>query len=191
MQSHDNCSPTVCLPLTRVEDSITILQKEVYGLGKENEMYNRIFGKFEETIEKLQILTESLHRLIVMHDERIKVTSDRVDVLRVDMKEELEDLEARLSEETQTLVRKIEGTEERILTKIGELKTEIDANKIRYESVDKAHSNKEEASADIISGLALRFEQWKWFIIGGIFVAGLAVGKANIIGSILSFFKLI
>lgn len=157
--------------MVALEDQVTVLEKEVYGLNKENEMQNRIFTKFEETLEKLQVLTETLHRLIVQHDERIKVTSDRVDALRVDMKEELKELEDKMHTENQMLCRKFTESETRILAKLEEFKTT------------------KESTGNVVAALALKFESWKYFILGGMFVAGVLLGKSSWFSALFSFFK--
>lgn len=157
---------------SEVAEVVAELEKEVFSLTKENELQNRVFSKFEETLEKIQILTETLHRLIVQHEERIRVNADSVETLRRDMSTEIKELEERLAHETNNLCVKIEKSEERILEKLAELRKEWN-DKIQKKTNDP------------LVQLASKFSSFKWFIFGGIFVAAYFMGHLNIIGLLI------
>ena len=154
--------------MVALEDQVTVLEKEIYGLNKENELQNRVFSKFEETLEKLQTLTEALHRLIIQHEERIKVTSENVVALRLEMKDELEELEKRLHAENANLCKKFTESEERILSKLSEL------------------SERKDSAGSMVAALAMKFDAYKYFILGGVFIAGLLLGKGNWISGLFT-----
>ena len=167
--------------IQQVAEQVAVLEKEVISLNKENELQNRIFSKFEETIEKLQLLTETMNRLIIQHEERIRVNSDSVEALREEMRDEIKDLETRLSQETNNLCQKIERSEERILAKLAELKKEWNAEQERQKNADEAAEKKYNKNTGgftlQLNTLADKFNKWRWFIAGGIFVFGWMTGK--------------
>ena len=157
--------------MSQMETQVNELEKEVYALGKESEIQTRMFVKFEETIEKLQDLTESMHRLITIHDERIRVNSELVNQIKAEMNNEIKELEGRITKENQLLSKKIDDSEARILHKQEEIR-------------------KKETFSEKVATLALRFESWKWFILGGAVVAGVLLEKSGFITGLLSIFKM-
>ena len=82
--------------IENLENRVHELGNVIAGLQKENEMQARVYVKFEETIDKLQDLTESMHRLISIHDERIRVTAQVVDSIKAEMNNEIKELEAKM-----------------------------------------------------------------------------------------------
>jgi oligoendopeptidase F len=166
---------------TEVQESVANLEREVYSLGKENEIQNRVFAKFEETLEKIQVLTETLHRLIVQHEERIKINAEAVEALRVEMRDEIKELEERISRENKNLCEKIEKSEERILAKILELKQEWDKE-------EKATTEKKATINEQVNQLMLKFASIKWFLLGSLLAGAYLLGHVNIISVILKLF---
>lgn len=152
---------------------ISTLEKDVGIIQKENEIQTRVFLKFEEAIEKMQDLTESMHRLVSLHDERINVQGKTVDsqartieLMEMKREKDLRDLEGRLS-------KRIDDTETRILEKIAELKTEKD------QAVEKK-ANDEKTS------WKTKLSSWKYFIIGGLLAVGIILGKTTLVSNIVS-----
>ena len=173
-----------------METQVNELEKEVYALGKESEIQTRMFVKFEETIEKLQDLTESMHRLITIHDERIRVNSELVNQIKAEMTNEIKELEGRITKENQLLSKKIDDSEARILQKLADLQREWKEEK-KQENLDKQEEiRKKETFSEKVATLALRFESWKWFILGGAVVAGVLLEKSGFITGLLSIFKM-
>ena len=176
---------------------LSISERDISVLQKENEIQARIFIKFETTIEKIQDLTESMHRLISIHDERIKFQEKIADDLkntassvasklaetakntaisleqetqsvRAEMKNEMKELEIRLTT-------KLEDTETRILEKISELQLEWKEEK---------KDNKNQSSS--IDGIKGKLLSYKWFVMGGLIVAGILLGKITAISNLIS-----
>jgi predicted RNase H-like nuclease (RuvC/YqgF family) len=140
-------------------DQISKNERDIAVIQKENELQTRVFIKFEETVEKLQDLVEAMNRMITIHDEKIRVQERALETMESDIKE----LESRLS-------KKLEDTENRILDKIAELKLE------RSVVVDKPN------------GVMKKLDAYKWFILGGIFAVGVAMGKTSLVSNIFSIF---
>ena len=157
-------------------------ERNISVIQKENEMQNRVFVKFEETVEKLQDLTESMHRLITIHDERIRVQATTVEQFRTEMNNEIKELESRISKETQTLSEKLDRSEDRIMKAIAALQE-------KWEKEQIAHIQKKETISEKIANLSVRFESWKWFILGGVFTAGVILEKSGAINGLFSLFK--
>jgi hypothetical protein len=162
-----------------IEEQVTKLEKSVYSLEKDNELQGKIFLRFEDQVDKLSDLTEAMHIMISLHDERIRVNAQTVENLREEMSKDIKDLEIRVGIQVEELSKKIDASESRILEKIAELKTE-------WKEEKKVEIEKKITFSEKVNGLFIKFESWKWFIIGAIFTAGIVMGKTNIIGSVLS-----
>jgi chromosome segregation ATPase len=158
-----------------IEEQVAELEKQTFILGKENEMQGKVFVKFEETLEKLQDLTESMHRLLSLHDERIKVNAQVMERIKEEMNNDIRELENRLSKETEALSKKIDDSETRILSKIGELQK----------------SWKEEKSKSEISDTTMKIFKYKYFIMGAAIVAGFFLHQTGIIGTLINFLKIV
>lgn len=149
-------------------DQINKNELDIRVIQKENEIQTRIFIKFEETVEKMQDLTESMHRLISIHDERINVQTKRLDDIKEDMDKEIKELETRLS-------RQLSDSETRILEKIEELQT----------SWKKEENNIAKTSSGL-DKLLLKLSSYKWFIAGALIAAGIFLGKSGMVSNIIS-----
>jgi hypothetical protein len=157
-------------------------ERDISVIQKENEMQARVFIKFEETVEKLQVLTESMHRLISIHDERIRVQEKTIDAIRSEMNNEIKDLESRLSQ-------KLEDTEKRIMNRLNENKEFFDNVKEEIQAIKDNEVKKKESFAEKWSAVTAKIESWKYFVIGGLLVASFLLGKGNILNSIMGIFK--
>jgi type VII secretion protein EssA len=156
-------------------DQISKNERDIAIIQKENEMQTRVFIKFEATVEKLQDLTESMHRLITIHDERITVQAKDIDDIRHEMDKEMRELEARL-------VSKLTESEDRILNRIDELQQTVKDN-------TSSNDEKKHGFSDSLGKLGTKLESWKWFIIGVIFAGGVLLGKSGLVSNIFSIFK--
>lgn len=165
-----------------LDEKVSELRESVSAIEKENEIQVRLSSRFEETLDKLKDLTESMHRLISLHDERIRVNAKVVEDLKVEMANEVKELEKRVTKETKLLSDKIDQSEMRILAKIAELQKEWEEERNLENKNDSSFSHK-------INKLFIRFESWKWFILGGVFTAGMFIGDhAGVISKIFSIF---
>ena len=171
----------------RIIDRLTETEGDVRVLQKETEIQNRIFTKLEETVEKTNELTESIHRLISIHDEKIKSLEKTVETIRIEMTEDIKDLHSRITSETRILSGKIEDSEARILSRLEqfqlEWKTEHTASNVKNEI-------KKDAWQEKMENLKIKIESWKWFILGGVFVLGMVFEKSHLLtllGNLLKF----
>jgi|GEM_PF-5465072 len=164
----------------RIIDRISVNEREIGVIQKENEIQTRLSLKFEQTLERFQTLIESINRLIVVHDERIRSQDKDIISIRDDMSREIEKLENRITRDHEALSKKLNDTEARIMEKLGELQEEWKLEKTRKETfAEKVHS------------VTSKVENWKWFFVGGIFVAGMLLGdKFGILKFISNIFKI-
>jgi hypothetical protein len=162
-----------------IEEQVTKLEKSVYSLEKDNELQAKIFIRFEDQVDKLSDLTEAMHILISLHDERIKVNALTVETLKEEMNKEIKELEARVTTQGRELSNKIDASESRILEKIAELKKE-------WKEEKDVEVEKKATFSEKVNNLFIKFESWKWFIIGAIFTAGIVMGKTNLLSSVIS-----
>lgn len=166
-----------------LEEQVIELGKNVFALEKENELQARIYVKIEDAMGKMQDLTESMHRLLSVHDERIKVNAAVVDTIKAEMNSEIKELEERITRETQNLAQKIDSSESRILEKFAELQK-------KWEDDNKTQAVKKETFADKVATLNLQFTSWKYFLIGGVFVAGMILQKTGALSGLFNLFKM-
>jgi len=164
--------------ISRVADN----ERDVKVLEKEAEMQNRIFIKLEETVQKIQDLTESMHRLISIHDEKIRVQEKSIETYRNEMKDEMKELERRISNETLSLCQKIDRVEHAILMRLAEMQKVWNTEKVAVQVQKETFSDKVQTIKD-------KMEGYKWFILGSIFAAGMLAGHADLLGAVLHIFS--
>jgi hypothetical protein len=164
--------------VTNIDERVVKLEKNMYSLEKDNELAAKIFLRFEDQVDKIQALTEAMHILISLHDERIRVNAQIVEDLKEEMNKDIKELESRIANQGLELSTKIDMSETRILAKIAELKLDWREDK-------KEDKVRKETFSDKINSLFVKFESSKWFILGGIFVGGFLLGKGNLIVSFI------
>jgi hypothetical protein len=169
-------------PMDRLTDRVTENEHELRVLQKENEIQARIFLKLEEVVEKNQTLTESMHRLLSIHDEKHKILNKDLEDIREEMTKDIKDLHVRITSETKILTDKIEKTETNILVQLAQFQKEWKEEKERRAVADVAAK---EASSEKITGIVSKIDAWKWFIVGAVFVAGLVSGHTGILTALV------
>ncbi len=169
----------------RLISRVTDNERDVRVIQKESEMQNRLFVKLEETVVKIQDLTESMHRLITIHDERIRVQEKSLDLYRIEMKNEIKEIEDRTTAGQNMLSIKIEAVETKIEAVELKILARLEQMQQRWESSD---SQKKASITEKISAIMLKIEAWKWFFMGIIFVSGLVAGHNDFLSGIIHFF---
>ncbi len=135
------------------------LETEVHLLKKELEDQRKIHEKLDVAIEKLTDVSNSIHRMLAVHEE--KLTRQEEAIFSAE-----EAIEVRRSE----LLLKIDDLHSRITTNTKEIKTAA--------SAQHAAQNKEIAKLreDINNRVGV-LEKWRYVIIGGSIVVGFMLHK--------------
>lgn len=167
--------------MTQLEDRVFELDKEIAGVVKDQEIQNRAAIRMEETIDRLQVLAESMHRLIAIHDERINYNSKINDThiaqsesQREVMLKDIRELSDRLERDKTDLSQKMEAMETRLSNKID--------NVLRAQKED--HPSEDES----LISLKKVVDKWRWVIIAIVFILGQQFGAHNIIAAVLKYF---
>ena len=127
--------------MTELETKVTILEKEIYDQKK-------IHDRLDVAIEKLTDVSNSIHRMLAVHEEKI----------------------ARQEES-------IIGAEEQIEIRRIELSQKIDEVHSRITETAKEHSKEILILRNDINNRVGVLEKWRWVIIGGSIVGGFILHK--------------
>ncbi len=165
------------MPETKINERLSSSEQDIRVMQKENEIQNRVFIKFEETVEKLQTLTESMHRLITIHDERIRVQGKNIESIKIDMYREIKDLEDRITKDMQSIVKRVDESENRIMERLSEMGEKEEKEEMKTVS-----------TSEKIARITMRIESWKWFILGGVFVIGMVLGDTHLLRELFMYF---
>ena len=140
------------------------LETEVELLKKELHDQKRIHDRLDIAIEKLTDVSNSIHRMLAVHEEKI----------------------ARQEEALFEAENKIEERRSELSSKIDELHSRITTN--TKEIMSAAASQHQEQNKEIqkirdeLSSRVGVLERWRWIIIGGSIIAGFIIQKYMIIG---------
>lgn len=145
------------------------------ALEVELEVLKSVVTKLDSSLEKISEVSNSIGKLLAVHDERIgqlEKISERRNV-------EIEKLQARISDQTREIVAEIEKLETTLYLKIKESSKEI----YQAQSSTNADIQKE------LKAVSLRvetLEKWRMYVIGIAAAAGYLVGN---LGDILKLLK--
>lgn len=148
-------------------ERIHTLETSVAVIKRDSDTHTEILEKLERTIESNHDVTEALHRMISIHEEKFNTqdkTNDHVQYLIADRREEaLKDHESVLD--------KVENLEIHIMEKLEEYKRDI-LNQIDLKLVEKptAVTDKHPLWSAII-------ENWKYIVFGLVFLAAVVTHK--------------
>lgn len=131
------------------------------ALEVELEVLKTVVSKLDSSLEKISEVSNSIGRLLAVHDERLnslEKTSDR----RAD---EIKDLHSRITTQQREIMDKLEDMENRLEER---MTAQAKAAKSQHDDI------KDEIQEDIkhLDDRIGTLEKWKWYIIG----AGAAVG---------------
>ena len=140
------------------------LETEVELLKKELHDQKRIHDRLDIAIEKLTDVSNSIHRMLAVHEEKI----------------------ARQEEAIFEAENKIEERRSELSSKIDELHSRITTNtKEIMSAAASQHQEQNKEIQKIRDELSTRvgvLEKWRWIIIGGSIIAGFIIQKFMIIG---------
>ena len=141
------------------------LETEVELLKKELHDQRKIHDRLDIAIEKLTDVSNSIHRMLAVHEEKI----------------------ARQEEALFEAENKIEERRSELSSKIDELHSRITTNtKEIMSAAASQHQEQNKEIQKIRDELSTRvgvLEKWRWIIIGGSIIAGFVIQKYMIIGS--------
>ena len=140
------------------------LETEVELLKKELHDQKRIHDRLDIAIEKLTDVSNSIHRMLAVHEEKIARQEEAI-----------------IEAEQQIEVRRTE-----LSSKIDELHSRITTNtKEIMGAAAQQHLEQNKEIQKIRDELSTRvgvLEKWRWIIIGGSIIAGFIIQKFMIIG---------
>ena len=141
------------------------LETEVELLKKELHDQRKIHDRLDIAIEKLTDVSNSIHRMLAVHEEKI----------------------ARQEEALFEAENKIEERRSELSSKIDELHSRITTNtKEIMSAAASQHQEQNKEIQKIRDELSTRvgvLEKWRWIIIGGSIIAGFIIQKFMIIGT--------
>ena len=140
------------------------LETEVELLKKELHDQKRIHDRLDIAIEKLTDVSNSIHRMLAVHEEKIARQEEAI----IEAEQQIEERRSELSS-------KIDELHSRITTNTKEI---MSAAALQHQE-----QNKEiQKIRDELSTRVGVLEKWRWIIIGGSIIAGFIIQKFMIIG---------
>ena len=143
--------------MAELETEVELLKKELYDQRK-------IHDRLDIAIEKLTDVSNSIHRMLAVHEEKI-----------ARQEEAIFEAENKIEERRSELSLKIDELHSRITTNTKEI---MSAAALQHQE-----QNKEiQKIRDELSTRVGVLEKWRWIIIGGSIIAGFIIQKYMIIG---------
>ena len=143
--------------MAELETEVLLLKKELHDQAK-------IHDRLDVAIEKLTDVSNSIHRMLSVHEEKIArqeealiATEDQIERRRNDLEKKIDELHSRITTNTKEIM----GA-----AAIQHLEQNKEIQKIR----------------DELSSKVGVLERWRWIIIGGSIIAGFIIQKFLIIG---------
>jgi|TARA_R110000765_G_scaffold156373_1_gene259315 DNA repair exonuclease SbcCD ATPase subunit len=143
--------------MAELETEVLLLKKELHDQAK-------IHDRLDVAIEKLTDVSNSIHRMLSVHEEKIArqeealiATEDQIERRRNDLEKKIDELHSRITTNTKEIM----GA-----AAIQHLEQNKEIQKIR----------------DELSSRVGVLERWRWIIIGGSIIAGFIIQKFLIIG---------
>ena len=141
------------------------LETEVELLKKELHDQRKIHDRLDIAIEKLTDVSNSIHRMLAVHEEKIARQEEAI----FEAENKIEELRSELSS-------KIDELHSRITTNTKEI--------MGAAALQHLEQNKEiQKIRDELSTRVGVLEKWRWIIIGGSIIAGFVIQKFMIIGT--------
>lgn len=144
------------------------------GLEVELEVLKTVVSKLDTSLEKISEVSNSIGRLLAVHDERI----DQLEKSSDKRTDEIKELHSRITTQTREILEKIASLEKNMEDR---MRFAADSSKQQHQDIQK------QIQADIVKldDRVGSVERWKWYIVG----AGSLLGF--IIGNFAEWFKII
>ena len=138
--------------MTELETDVELLKKELHNQKK-------IHDRLDVAIEKLTDVSNSIHRMLAVHEEKLTrqeeaiiVAEQKIEVRRAELSKQIDDLHSRITTNTKELM-------------------------ILEASQHEKHSKEIKRLSDSINNRVGVLEKWRWLIIGGAIIAGFILNK--------------
>ena len=143
--------------MAELETEVMLLKKELHDQAK-------IHDRLDIAIEKLTDVSNSIHRMLAVHEEKIVRQEEATSAVELQIEQRRNDLE-----------KKIDELHSRITTNTKDIMSAA--------TVQHLEQNKEiQKIRDELSSRVGVLERWRWIIIGGSIIAGFVIQKYMIIG---------
>jgi len=144
-----------------LETDVALLKKDVDDL-------KTIHRRLDSAIEKIADVSQSLHTIMAVHEERISKQEESLETQEKRLNDSIQELHSRVTTNSKELRECITNTENRLRETMNE------------------HSRKDNEEfkklTEQISKRVGLLEKWRWIIIGGSIVIGFAIQKLPIWG---------
>lgn len=140
------------------------------AIETELEVLKSVVNKLDSSLEKISEVSNSIGRLLAVHDERIGQLEKIADSRDDDIKE----LHSRITTQTREIVEKIASLEKNIEER---MRDSAKAAKEQHEQIQK------EIQVDV-NKLDVRLgvlERWRWYLMGGAAAVGYLSGHADLL----------
>jgi chromosome segregation ATPase len=143
--------------MDKLETEVILIKKELHEQAK-------IHGRLDVAIEKLTDVSNSIHRMLAVHEEKIArqeeaiiSAEDHIEKRRDDLEKKIDDLHSRITTNTKEIM--------------------------AAAASQHTEQNKEiQKIRDELSNRVGVLERWRWIIIGGSIIVGFVVQKYMVIG---------
>lgn len=138
------------------------------AIETELEVLKSVVNKLDSSLEKISEVSNSIGRLLAVHDERIGQLEKIADSRSDDIKE----INARITTQTNEILNKISNVEKNIEERMRE------STKITKEQHEKIQR---EIHADVnkLDERLIILERWRWYIMGGAIAIGYLLANAD------------
>ena len=135
------------------------------GLEVELEVLKTVVSKLDASLEKISEVSNSIGRLLAVHDERI----DQLEKSSDKRTDEIKELNDRITIQTKEILEKISSLEKNMEDR---MRSAAESSKQQHQDIQK------QIQADIVKledrvGLV---EKWKWYVMGAMSIAGFLLG---------------
>ena len=131
----------------------------------EIEVLKSVVNKLDSSLEKISEVSNSIGRLLAVHDERLN-SLEKVSDKR---EKEIDELHSRITTQTKEIVDKLESMESRIEKRMTDSAAASTAQHLTIQNELKADITK-------IDNRLLIVERWRWYLIGGAAMLGYLIG---------------
>jgi len=138
------------------------LKTEVAIIKRDISAINAFSGKIDDAIEKMAEVSNSISKMLIMHDNKLQNHDQQIDGLKMSMSERKSDFE-----------KQVELLHKRISDMKDENHTERQKNQAELLAAIKEIGESVNGLEDRITSL----EQWKWYLLGAAAVIGLIMSQ--------------
>jgi len=145
--------------MTELETKVELLKRELHDQKK-------IHNRLDVAIEKLTDVSNSIHRMLAVHDEKIArqeeaivSAEESIETRRVELSEKIDELHSRITTNTKEIMAGAAVQHKQHTDEIHNLNSEI--NRLRNDINDRV-------------GI---LEKWRYIIVGGSIVSGFLLHK--------------